>query len=114
MIWSTLSHIPSHTFVQICITFGSEEVPGQNHRKTEIVKTFLPPFRTENYRTHLQHGHPKEWAVYQVLEASQKKAHFNSEVPFSNQIVACLDPTSVNTKYELEASIVDVIIGDML
>ena len=34
--------------------------------------------------------------------------------PFTDQIVACLDPVSAITKYDLEASIVDVIIGDML
>ena len=48
------------------------------------------------------------------FESCQKEAHFYVAMPLANQIVAYLDSILATTKYELEANIVNVIIGDMV
>jgi hypothetical protein len=49
---------------QFCVHFGKEEKVGSKRKAAQTTKEFGPPFRQENYRSHLNSQHPIRWAEY--------------------------------------------------
>jgi hypothetical protein len=64
-----------------CIAFGREEKVGSERKAMTIVQGWSHPFRYDNIENHLHNQHSGQWALYQALELSSKRASFFIDVP---------------------------------
>lgn len=71
---------------QFCFFFEKEERAGAKRSRTQSVKYFKHPFRSECYRSHLVGQHSAKWAEYSALDDEGKKTHFKDTVPMNNTL----------------------------
>ena len=63
-----------------CIAFGPEEKVGSNCKAATTVQGWSHPFLYNNIENRLRNQHSGQWALYQVLESSSKRASFFDDV----------------------------------
>lgn len=97
-----------------CVYFGREAKVGSKRSRTENIKYFKPPFRTDVYKQHLQRQHPECWTKYQNEDDAGKKAFFEEQVPLKTTLHSYFGTKQIEKNFVINAPIVDVIIGDML
>lgn len=72
------SHLVDSVLCRFCSTFGREERVGRRRKSTTNIKFFKRPFRSDNYRSHLESQHPLRWEKYRVLSLEDKKKYFET------------------------------------
>jgi hypothetical protein len=103
-----------------CIAFGREEKVGSKRKAATTVQGWNHPFRYDNIENHLRNQHSGQWALYQALESSSKRASFFNDilVVFKNSIKTHFPFSSLGVEgqivYNIEKDIVDTIVGDMM
>ena len=103
---------------QFCVYYGREnsvQVGEKRQRKqTTNFKYWDAPFRAELHRTHHITQHLVRWESYQKLSYTKKAAFFETDkVQFKHTLHAHLGQKVNSLLYNIDASIVDTIIGDM-
>jgi hypothetical protein len=64
-----------------CIAFGQEEKVGSKRKATTTVQGWNHPFHYDNIENHLRNQLSSQWALYQALKSSSKRASFFDDVP---------------------------------
>ncbi|XXQ29722.1 DUF4371 domain-containing protein [Plasmodiophora brassicae] len=92
-----------------CITFG---------REVETCKTQWtfkgPPFRTYNYRVHLEKQHASKWATYQTLSDAERAVFFDVPVKEAETLPFYFGARSEQLEFKFDKPIVDALIGQLL
>ena len=71
-------------------------------------------FRTKLYKKYHNEQHPEAWRQYQALSSGQKLSFFDAfKERFANTIPATFGPRQISIIFDIDASIVDIIIGNM-
>ncbi|BBM98629.1 hypothetical protein Mp_1g14940 [Marchantia polymorpha subsp. ruderalis] len=71
----------------LCIHFGREDTDTstaqeeRKRRRTENIKSFTRPFRTDNYVRHLSRQHKARWDQFKILARNQKATFFQRNAP---------------------------------
>jgi hypothetical protein len=112
---------------RFCFHFGREprddaseaDAAGKKSKsknKTNIVKQFSPPWRTDAYTQHLKLAHKEKWAEYAYLDSAAKDAFFEggSCVPYANTLDAHLEDSSGAMFFWISKDIVVKVLGEML
>ncbi|KAI9916538.1 hypothetical protein PsorP6_017210 [Peronosclerospora sorghi] len=74
-----------------CIHFGREypdtSTAGEERkrRRTENIKSFIWPLRTDNYVQHFSHQHKARWDQFKILARYQKADIFQRNAPVSHR-----------------------------
>ena len=104
----------AHVSCRFCIVFGKEEQVGRKRKLTNNVKYF-DSFRTDNYESHLNGLHPKNWKKYQKLSSvAEQEAFFKSvETPFTN-IIDSHFYRSISVIFNINKLIVEIVVGESL
>jgi hypothetical protein len=100
---------------QFCVFFGREEVLGQKRERSQTahIKDFKFPFRPEAYRKHHKGQHSTQWTAYEKLSQAEKVSYFTEKVQYKNTIHGHFGQTSTHHVYNINAAIVNKIIGEM-
>src|SRR5216117_658047 len=100
-----------------CVYIGREVKPNETRQRQQTTheKDFKwPSFRTELYKKHHNGQHPEAWHQYQALSFRQKLSFFDAfKERFANTIPATFGPRQTPIIFDIDAPIVDTIIGDM-
>lgn len=89
------------------------------------MKYYSYPFRVDNIRRHLELQHPQKWEEYSTCAKAERQDFFSRKQPASVvSLRSFVHPAEANlscrhlaiqkTDFVIEASIVDVLIGDLL
>jgi hypothetical protein len=99
---------------QFCIFCGREENSISQRTKTESKKTWTGnQWRVDLYQKHHRTAHPSIWQTYDASSYEDKVAFFENKVAFKNTILPHVNPTGTSFQFDIKASIVDTLIGDM-
>jgi len=98
-----------------CVYVGRERKPGETRirQATSNSKDFRPPFRVELFRKHHEGQHSSIWQRYQATSDQDKSTFFDDYTAYANTLFAKFQPTQTPFTYDIDAPIVDTIIGDM-
>ena len=100
---------------QFCVYFGAEtdpDIPRQRAKK-KTKMTWTNSFRVDRYQHHHISEHPQEWDRYQACSHDDKVKFFENKVPLQNTMLAHFNSNGTPLQININASIVDTIIGDM-
>ncbi|PTQ41741.1 hypothetical protein MARPO_0033s0135, partial [Marchantia polymorpha] len=105
-----------------CIHFGREDTDTstaqeeRKRRRTENIKSFTRPFRTDNYVQHFSRQHKARWDPFKILARNQKATFFqrNAPVRHRNTIPSHFVGNQTAMQLYINKAIVDIIIGDIL
>ena len=97
-----------------CVHFGREYKVGSKRQKTSNIKYFKKPFRADNYKQHHTMQHPKSWKEYQEASKEEKKTFFDEAIPVKQTLHTYFGAQQVCQRFLVNATVVNVIIGDML
>ncbi|CAI5710255.1 unnamed protein product [Hyaloperonospora brassicae] len=105
-----------------CIHFGREDTDTstaqeeRKRRRTENIKSFTKPFRTDNYVHHFSRQHKARWDQFKILARDQKATFFqrNAPVRHRNIIPSHFDGNQSAMQLYINKAIVDFIIGNLL
>ena len=94
--------------------FGPSSKKRQREQ-TETVKMFKRPFRTTNYRSHLEHEHSQRWPIYHELSWTQKQSFWKKHHNFKSTINHAwnIHPGQVPNIFQVNRNIVDEILAKM-
>lgn len=98
---------------RFCQCFGREDKIGQKRKPATTTKYFKKPFRAELYKQHLIGQHSAKWKEYCELPLDRKDAFFEV-VPIGSTLHSHFVGASDQLFFDINPSIVDVIIGDLL
>lgn len=75
---------------KLCTTFGCElpTQPNACNRYATTVKRFKLPFRTDNFRNHLNCQHCIKWADYLKVSAASRESFFDVVAPYTEAILS--------------------------
>lgn len=76
-------------------------------------KDFKAPFRTELFRKHHERQHLSIWRQYQPVSEQDKSTFFDDYTAYENTLFAKFQPAQTPFTFDIDAPIVDTIIGDM-
>jgi len=100
-----------------CVYIGREVKSNETRQRQQTTneKDFKwPSFRTELYKKHHNGQHPEVWRQYQALSSGQKLSFFDAfKERFANTIPATFGPRQTLIIFDIDAPIVDTIIGNM-
>src|SRR5579871_5075797 len=99
-----------------CIYVRPESKLGETRQRQQTLneKDFVHPFRTENYKRYHESRHSYSWPIYHTSSASEKSVFFNKYTEhFMNTIPTAFGSQQTSFTFNINASIVDIIIGDM-
>ena len=102
---------------QFCVFFGREEKVGAKWKPTAYTEYFRAPFRVEHFRKHINGQNPSRWEAHQNLDRAQKLAYFMGDAsisPINQTIRAYFGGSQAPMIEDIDGSIVDVLIADML
>ena len=99
---------------QFCIYYGAEDSGKPRQRaKKDTKMTWTNSFRTDLYQKHHRHEHPNTWIMYQASSYDEKIKFFETKTPVGNTILRHVNQTGNPLRFDINASIVDTLIGDM-
>ena len=81
--------------------------------RTISVKIFGPPFRKENFHTHVTRQHKEEFAEYTELSNDDKRKFFAAKKHVQDSILRYMNPSQTALAIPVSKEIVEVIIGEM-
>ena len=99
-----------------CIYVGREPKPHDHERVRQSTinsKDFKPPFRTELFRKHHEKQHLSIWRQYQSASEQDKSTFFDDYTVYENTLFAKFQPAQTPFTFDIDAPIIDIIIGDM-
>jgi hypothetical protein len=98
-----------------CIYIGRESKPGETRKRqpTDNSKDFKPPFRAELFRKHHERNHTSIWQQYQSTSNQDKSTFFDDYTSHANTLFAKFPQAQTSFTFEIDAPIVETIIGDM-
>ena len=101
---------------RFCTTFGRERPsePNASNRYATTVKSFKPPFRTDNFRAHVSTQHQSKWREYCDRSGERRDDFFTVLVPYSETIVSHFGQLTDRIVAEVNAPVVDIILKGML
>ena len=101
---------------QFCVFFGREEKVGAKQKTSSLVEYFKSPFCVEGFCQHLEGQHGSHWDKYKKLDKEKASTYFldASEVPIKNTVRAYFGDSQAPLIEDVDASIVDVLIVEML
>ena len=92
---------------------GDDADEGKKKRKrTTNIKFWTPPYRPFLYKSHHESMHKVKWLEYQTLNDVQKAAYFKKAE--KNSLITYYDLDESTITLEIEAVIVDVLVGELL
>jgi hypothetical protein len=100
---------------QFCIYFGPEEDPAKprQHAKNRTKKSWVNNWRSELYRKHHLSEHHSTWQTYDASSYQEKLVFFDNKIAFKNTILHHINHSNAHLQFDINASIVDTLIGDM-
>jgi hypothetical protein len=100
---------------QFCVYRGREDKLGDKRKcqQTEVVKSWEGPYRTELFINHHEGQHSQAWTEYQLLSMADKSSYFDDITPYKETIYSHFGQKSTHLTFNINAGIVDTIIGDM-
>lgn len=105
------SHV-THATCQLCVYFLREKKVNSKRQPTAQIKTWQGDFRLDNYTHHHKVCHPVKWVEYK--NCKNKENFFDGMWPARSTITRYFGEVQKGEEYEIDASIIDVIIGKML
>jgi hypothetical protein len=98
-----------------CIYVGREQKSEETRirQSTTHPKDFKLPFRIELFRKHHEGQHSSIWRRYQSVSEQDKSTFFDDYTVYANTLFAKFQPMQTPLTFEIDAPIVDTIIGDM-
>lgn len=100
---------------QFCIYFGPEEDSAKacRHAKNRTKKTWTNNWRADLYRKHHVSEHHGTWQAYDASSHAEKLIFFENKVAFKNTILHHINHSNAQLQFNISASIVESIIGEM-
>jgi len=98
-----------------CIYVGREYKPDETRIRQPTInsKDFKPPFRVELFRKHHEGQHSSIWQQYQSTSGEDKDTFFDDYTSYANTLFAKIQHAQTPFTFDIDAPIVDTIIGDM-
>ncbi len=91
-------------------------VDGSSMRKRKSrndIKYFLKPFLPHKYKSHHDGQHTESWALYKATTKKDKQHFFDNKIKVANTLHRYMDLDNDILTFMINASIVNMIIGDM-
>ncbi len=101
-----------------CVHEGREVVfvgagSSRKRKRTDKIKYFSAPFQPHKYCSHHEGQHVASWEEYQKLSKEDKAKYFDSKKKLTETLHAFIDLSEDSVTYTINASIVEVIIGEL-
>jgi hypothetical protein len=101
-----------------CVYEGRDSVvvDGSSTRKRKSrndIKYFLKPFLSHKYKSHHDGQHAESWALYKAMTKKDKQHFFDNKIKVTNTLHRYMDLDSDILTFMINASIMNMIIGDM-
>jgi len=86
---------------------------SRKRKRTDKIKYFSAPFQSHKYRSHHEGQHAASWEEYQKLSKEDKAKYFDGKKKLTETLHAFIDLSEDSVTYTINASIVEVIIGEL-
>ncbi len=108
----------STTRCLFCVHEGREVVSvgagsSRKRKRTNKIKYFSALFQPHKYRSHHEWQHAASWEEYQKLSKEDKAKYFDGKKKLTETLHAFIDLSKDSVMYTINASIVEVIIGEL-
>ncbi|BBM97131.1 hypothetical protein MPTK1_1g03250 [Marchantia polymorpha subsp. ruderalis] len=98
---------------QFCRFHGRKRVPDAKRKRSQNIKLFAPPYRTDNYQLHHRETHVGKWTEYKAISFEDKRVFFNKRPEFKDTLFSFSDDASSTLIFTISAQIVKILIGEL-